>query len=184
MSNLLEVLAVMCELTGTEWSEQAVKAIERELAGYPLQDAIQAVTQCQREARRKVTLADILDRLPSQHPGVEEAWALVSKTMNNEQISICWTDEMRQAYGSAYPLSDDKVAARMAFKETYSRLVSEARANRRLPSWAVSLGYDPIMRDECVREAAQKNLISQATASKLLAYDPPTAEAVKLLEKL
>lgn len=184
MSKLLEALAVMAEVTGTDWSKPTVQFIERELAAYPEKDAVSAIRRCMTELKQKVTLADILDRMPSQHPGVEQAWALISKVMNNEQVSICWTDEMREAYGSAAPLADDMVAARMAFKETYSKLISEARASRQLPAWSVSLGYDVLMREECVREAAQKNLISQVTAAKLLAYDPPTDEAKNLLTGL
>ncbi|MDH4329924.1 MAG: hypothetical protein OEW25_01025 [Nitrospira sp.] len=184
MSKLLLSLAVMCELTDTNWSEPTVKAIEQELSAYPEADVLGAIRKCQGELARRVTLADILDRIPSQHPGVEEAWVLVSQTMNNEHISIVWTDQMRKAFGAAVAVQDDKIAARMAFKEVYSRELREARANHVFPVWNVSLGYDPIMREECVKQAAQKNLIGQAYAAKLIAYDPPTEEAVKLLEKL
>ena len=102
--------------------------------------------------------------------------------MNNEQMSICWTNEIREAYGSAAPLAGDLVAARMAFKEAYVRLVGEARVHRQLPIWSVSLGWNKALRDECVREAAQRNLISQAYATQLLAHDPPRDEAMKPLE--
>lgn len=181
MSSLLESLAVLAEVTGTEWSEPTVRVIERELSTYPESEVSQALHRCMTELRQKVTLADILDRMPSQHPGVEQAWGLISKVMTSEQISICWTDEMREAYGAAAPLADDLVAARMAFKEVYSKLISTARANRTLPTWSVSLGYDKSLRDECVREAAQRNVISQTHAAKLLAHDPPTEEAKQLL---
>lgn len=184
MSKLLEALAVVCELTGTEWSKPTIKVIEQELSAYPIQDVQLALRRCQTELKGRVTLADILDRIPSQHPGVEEAWGLVAKVIKNEQVSICWTDEMRTAYGAAAPLAADLIAARMAFREVYVKELSGARANRQLPSWSVSLGYDPTMRDECIREAARRNLISQVTAAKLLAHDPPTAEAVKLLEAM
>lgn len=182
MPNLIEQLAVTVELTGSEWTKCAVKIVAQELSGYPEPDVVLALQRCRAEVKHKLTLADILDRLPGQHPGVEQAWGLISKVMSNEQVSICWTDEMREAYGAAAPLADDKVAARMAFKETYTKLVSEARAKRAMPSWNVSLGWDKNLRDECVREAAQKNLISQVYAAKLLAHDPPTEEAMKLLE--
>ena len=181
MSKLLEALAVMAELTGTEWSKPTIKVIEKELSAYPENDVLLAIRRCQGELRHRVTLADILDRIPSQHPGVEEAWAQVSKVMNNEQVSIVWTEQMREGFGAAVAVQDDKIAARMAFKEVYTRAVSEARGNRSLPTWSVSLGYDPGMRADCVREAQRKNLISQVYAAKLLAYDPPTDEAVKLI---
>lgn len=183
MSKLLEALAVMAELTGTEWSKPAIKVIQQELSAYPEQDVLGAIRRCQGELRHRVTLADILDRIPSQHPGVEEAWAQVSKVMNNEQVSsIVWTEQMREGFGAAVAVQDDKIAARMAFKEVYTRAVREARANRQLPSWSVSLGYNKALRDECVREAAQRNLISQVYAAKLLAHDPPRDEAMKLIE--
>jgi hypothetical protein len=181
MSGLLEALAVLAELTGTQWSKATVRVIEQELLAYPEQDVFQAIRRCQVELRGRVTLADLLDRIPSQHPGVEQAWGLIVKLMGNEAVSICWTEQMREAYGAAAPLASDLVAARMAFKENYTRLVSEARANRRLPSWSVSLGYDRSLRDECVRDAAQRNLISQLCAAKLLAHDPPTPAAKELL---
>lgn len=184
MSKLLEALAVMAELTGTDWSKPAIRVIEHELSAYPEADVLGAIRKCQGELTRRVTLADILDRIPSQHPGVEEAWALVSQTMNNEYVSIVWTEQMSKAYGAARAVQNDKIAARMAFKEVYSRELREARANHVFPKWSISLGYDPIMREECIREAAQKNLIGQAHAARLLAHDPPTAEAVKLIEQV
>lgn len=183
MSRLLETLAVLAEVTGTEWSKPTIRVVEQELQAYPEPDVLLAIRRCQSELRHKVTLADILDRMPNQRPGVEEAWGLVSQVMNNEQLSICWTDEMREAYGVAAPLTDDLVAARMAFKERYTKLVSEARATRKPIAWSVSLGWDKNLRAECVQEAARKNLISQEYATRLLPYDPPTDEAVKLLEQ-
>lgn len=184
MSKLLESLAVLCELTGTDWSKPTIRVIEQELSAYPPADALAAIERCGREIRGRVSLADILDRIPSQHPGVEEAWATVSKLIHNEDISIIWTQEMREAYGAVAPLAHDKVAARMAFREKYGHLVSMARAKRQLPTWCVSLGYDRALREECVREATRLNLISQVNTAKLLAHDPPTEEARKLLEAI
>lgn len=184
MSTILKALAVTAELTGTEWSKEACRMIADRLTGYPEPAVLEALARCQGEIKYKLTLADILDRLPGQHPGVEEAWGMVTRVMNNEQLSICWTDDMREAYGAAAPLADDKVAARQAFKEKYSALVAKRRARGTPPTWCVSLGFDKSMRDEAVREAAEKNLISSQYASKLLAHDPPRDEAQKLLESV
>lgn len=183
MSKLLESLCVMAELTGTEWSKPTIRVIEQELSVYPENDVLLAIRRCQNELRHRVTLADILDRMPNQRPGVEEAWGLITQVINNEHASIYWTEEMRQAYGAAAPLADDLIAARMAFKEMYVKLVSEARATRKPIEWSVSLGWDKSLREECVKEAERKNLISQEYAKKLLPYDPPTQEAIKLLEQ-
>lgn len=184
MSKLLEALAVMAEVTGTDWSKPTVQVIERELCAYPESVVLGAVKRCMSELSRKVTLADILDRIPGQHPGVEHAWGLISKTLANEQLSICWTEEMREAYGAAAPLAGDPVAARMAFKEVYGKLVSEARATRRMPNWSVSLGWDTTLREECIQEAQRLNLISHESAQRLLPDRAPTVEAIAVLKKV
>jgi hypothetical protein len=184
MSTILKALAVTAELTGTEWSKEACRMIADRLMGYPEPAVLESLARCQGEIKYRLTLADILDRLPGQHPGVEEAWGMVTRVMNNEQLSICWTDDMREAYGAAAPLADDKVAARQAFKEKYSTLIAQRRAMGTPPTWCVSLGFDKSLRDEAVKEATAKNLISQQYAAKLLAHDPPRDEAQKLLENL
>lgn len=184
MSKLLESLCVMAELTGTEWSKPTIQVIEKELSAYPEQDVLMAIRRCQTELRARVSLADILDRLPNDRPGVEEAWSLVSKVLGNDYASICWTDEMRQAYGAAAPLVDDPVSARMAFKEKYGSLVREARATRKPVSWAVSPGWDKALREECAIEAARKNLISKQYATQFLSCEAPTSEAIALLQEV
>jgi hypothetical protein len=142
-----------------------------ELSIYPAQNVLTALSRCRKELR-KLTLADILDRLPGGHLGVEEAWSKVSQCMNNEQISIVWTEEMRQAYGAAAALADDKVAARMAFKEVYTKLVNEARTSAKTPSWSVSLGFDKALRQEAIEQAVTLNQISAEHGKKLLPVQP------------
>ena len=183
MDELIAAVAVTAELTGTELSKAACRMLVEELSGYPTADVLTALSRCRRELRGKMSLADILDRLPNGRPGVEEAWALIRQVMSNEQASIVWTDEMRAAYGAAAPLADDLVAARMAFKEKYTALVSAARAERRPLSWSVSLGFDPNQRREAVEEATRRNLISQEQAQKLIP-EISNAEAQSLVKQL
>jgi len=177
---VVQAVLVTCELIGQQISDAAVRAMVEELALYPERAVLEALSRCRREVRTRVlTLSDVLDRLPGGHPGAEEAWAIVSaaigpRGLEREDVSIVWTDEMREAFGVALPLGSDKVAARMAFKEAYTQRVSLARANRQQPQWAVSLGYDPHGREVAVQQALSRNQISQATASLLL----PHAEAV------
>jgi len=184
MSNVAKALAVTAEIIGTEWSKEAAKMIAGQLESYPEAAVMESLARCRSEIKGRLTLADILDRIPGQHPGVEEAWSMVSRVMNNEQISVCWTEDIREAYGVVATLADDKVAARMAFKEKYGTLIAQRRAMGKPPAWCVSLGFDKAMRDEAVREATGKNLISSQYAAKLLAHDPPRDEAQKLLESV
>lgn len=170
--DLIESISVTYELIGQALSDAALKGLAQELRRYPEPAVLEALARCRRECR-KLTLADILDRVPGGHPGAEEAWAIVSSAigprgLEREDVSIVWTDEMREAFGVALPLGSDTVAARMAFKECYAKLVSTARAQRRSPSWSVSLGYDPHGREVAVQQALSKNQISQAQAARLL----------------
>ena len=164
---LTEAVKATYAVIGQETTDIQLAMAVEELALYARPDVFAALSRCRKELR-KLTLADILDRLPGGHPGPEEAWALVSKCMNNEQISITWTNEMRVAYGSAAALSVDAIAARMAFKEVYAKLVNEARTAGSKPTWSVSLGYNPALRTEAIEEAVRLNRISQAHANVLL----------------
>lgn len=179
-----QAVLVTCELVGQTLTDAAMEGMVAELSRYPEASVMESLLRCRRELR-KLTLADILDRLPGQHPGPEEAWGLVSRCLANEQVSIVWTEEMREAYGTAAALASDPVAARMAFKECYVKLVSTARAQRRSPAWSVSLGYDPHGRELALTEAVQKNQISQTHAARLVpCLDPPVADVQALLEQI
>lgn len=73
----------------------------------------------------------------------------------NEADSAALTAEAREAMFIALPLITigDLVQARMAFLESYRRLVSQARAARENVTWQLTLGHDKLGR-----ESAQKDL--------------------------
>jgi hypothetical protein len=87
--------------------------------------------------------ADIEAQLPSRElwHDAEEAWAMCPK---DEHASAAMTDEMAQALGVALDLirDGDMIAARMAFKSAYTRLVDEAKRAGKAPRWFASLGHD------------------------------------------
>lgn len=87
-------------------------------------------------------------------PGPEEAWAIALGS-RDEADTVVWTRETAEAMGIATPLLEirDEVGARMAFRESYNRLVDEARREHMPVSWVVSLGFDSKRRDEAVRAA-------------------------------
>jgi hypothetical protein len=62
----------------------------------------------------------------------------------DENDSAAMTSEMSQALAVANDLiyEGDLVAARMAFKAAYNRLVDEAKMQGRKPQWFASLGHD------------------------------------------
>jgi hypothetical protein len=94
-------------------------------------------------------------------PGAEEAWS-VAVASQPEAETVVWTDETRQAwFDAALPLIRvrDQIGARMAFKEAYARLVTEARANQTPVVWIVSDGTDPERKRAAVARAVESGRI-------------------------
>lgn len=115
------------------------------------------------------TPADVLAQIEvlvnDGRPGVEEAWAMVPQ---HESDTAVWTTEMAEAYGVASPLiaAGDKVGARMAFKEVYTRAVTLAKAAGRPAEWTLSLGSDLQHRRRTLRAAVEAGRITAAAAEE------------------
>lgn len=182
---LTEAVKGTYAVIGQAMTDTELAMVVSDLSIYPPAAVMTALTRCRRELKR-ITLADIIDRIPGGHPGVEEAWAMVSTIIGDEDASIVWTEEMRRSYGVASSLVDDLIAARMAFKESYLSQVGEARAKGQLVKWSASLGWDKQRREIAVKEAVEKGRLTHASA---LAYCPDlmlpnTSESQKLIEEV
>lgn len=179
--DLLEAVTATYAVAGQEISDIGLKAIVTELQGYSPIAVMEALKRCRKELR-KITLVDILDRIPTGHPGVEEAWSMVSGLLANEDASVVWTDQMAKAFGVARPLAGDKIASRMAFKECYLSDVIEARDWKLGPKWRASLGHDPHGRQSVIEDAVKRGRLSLDHAKKLLPDFSSPAATVALPE--
>lgn len=179
---LLEAVAVTAELCGRTFSEPAARIFVADLDGFPEPAVIKALAKCRREVRGILTVQDVVSRIDDGRPGAEEAWALMPF---DESQSVVWSDEMARAFGVAGPLlaHGDKVAARMAFKEAYSRMVAEARDAGRKVTWTPSLGHDERGRAAALQAAAEAGRISHDHASSLApALPAPSAQILQLVQ--
>lgn len=181
-AELIQAIAVTGELTGTQLSEAAARMMMADLSEYDERAVIAALARCRRELKGRLTLAEIIARIDDGRPGVEEAWAMLPR---DEYKTVVWTDEMTQAWSVALPLLDegDEVAARMAFKEAYTRIVTTARSERKRPVWSASLGHDPRGRESALMDAVQKGRLSANAAKSMLPYHEPSPQWIALLEK-
>lgn len=128
----------------------------RALAAYPINEVragLDAHVMHPERGRFLPMPADVIAQIQGivaddGRPGAEEAWAVCFRA-TDERATIVWCGEMAEAFGVAAPLlqAGDEVAARMAFKETYSRLLAEARERRAPPKWSATLGDDGDLRD-------------------------------------
>lgn len=164
--NLHEEIAVTAELTGTNLSESAAEIMTTELAAYPTGQVLEALKRCRRELKGRLTMAAVLERLDDGRPGAEEAWAMLPL---DENSTAAWTAEMSQAFGVVLRMIDagEMVAARMAFKETYQRLVQQARDAAQPVHWMVTLGHDPAGREGPLIAAVERGRITLKAASDL-----------------
>ena len=165
-SKLLEAVAVTAELCGRTFTPAGAAVFTDDLSGFPETAVLKALTRCRREVKGMLTIQDVVSRIDDGRPGVEEAW---SQMPFSESQSVVWTDEMCRAFGIARGLLDegDKVAARMAFKEAYTRMVGEARDAGLKVVWTPSLGYDKNSHAAALSEAVATGKLSYAHAADL-----------------
>lgn len=130
--------------------------------------------------------ADLIELMAGNdgRPGAEEAWSTVP---HGEQSTAVWTEDAQQAFFSgACDLLErgDSIAARMAFKESYERIMREARSNRRPCKWVISLGWDVTDRQIKISEAVTLGRLSLESAKKalpMLEYHPQPGANLKLV---
>jgi len=125
------------------------------------------------------TPADIVGKIEARlardgRLGVEEAWARSLPALDERQ-TVVWCEEMAEAFAVARPLlvQGDTVGARMAFRETYARLIEHSRSNREQPRWHVSEGRDPALRVAAVRAAVEAGCLTMGRAEPYLALPAP-----------
>lgn len=177
--DLIQALAATAELCGTNLSEAAAKLLLSDLSEYDERAVVAALSKCRRELKGRLTLAEIVSRIDDGRPGPEEAWAVMPI---DEATTVVWTQEMSSAFWIAQPLIDqgEIVAARMAFKEAYLKLLAEAREQRIPAKWTVSLGHAQDGRQPVIAAAVEKGRITHEFACRLL----PNYESVDTVTPL
>lgn len=169
-SEVIKAIAVTAELCGRTFSPEAAMMFAGDLEGFPDHSVLAALSRCRKEVKSFLTVADVVTRIDDGRPGAEQAWAMIPQ---DEQISVVWSEEMAAAFGVAAPLLQigDKIGARMAFKETYTKLVSDARDQRQAPKWTPSFGDDKSGRQLAVTEAVRHGRLTVDHAVSLLPHD-------------
>jgi hypothetical protein len=180
--DVMKAVLVTWELMNQSLTDAAAEAIVGELIQHDEGDVLLALTICRKELRR-ITLADVLDRIPGGHPGVEEAWAVCARWVcdGDERSTFFWTDEIAEAAGIASAVGGDKVAAHMAFKEKYTALVEQAKREQRKPQWRICRGTDKGLVTETVAKAVLAGKITYEHGKKLIPHDISDDDARGLL---
>lgn len=111
-------------------------------------------------------------------PGADEAWAIAIGAAD-EAATLVWTEEMAEAWGVCRHVfaSGDEVGARFAFRESYTRMVEEARRARKPAVWTTSLGHDAKQRDAAIAKAVE---LGRLPAPERLALPAPINSLAEL----
>lgn len=184
---LTKAIVATAELMGNELTLEAGRIMCNDLAEYPEDRVLFALQRCRREVRGRLTLAEVVARIDDGRIGPEEAWAMMPRS---ESQSVVWTQEMSEAFFKSLPLleSGDEVAARMTFKETYTRLITDARATKRTVAWTVSIGHDKSQLEQVLKDAVQRGRLTMQQAQIALpnhTFDalPAPAETLRLIHE-
>lgn len=166
-TGLIKKIAVTFEVAGSQLSEAAMEMIASDLSGYPAHAVSLALDKCRAEVNGRLTIAHVIQRIDDGRPGVEEAWNMLPKT---EAETAVLTSEIMEAFGACVSLMDegDMIGARMAFKEKYSAVLSDARAKGAPVKWSASLGHSVAGRECALREAVSRGRLPAKYACALL----------------
>lgn len=173
-----EMLTACCINYGRDATKETLRMWWAQLAEHDIAAVGKAFMAHIRSSSRMPTVFDILDLINASNPamrrpGADEAWAKVPRS---EADSVIWTEETAYAWNIASPLVNpnmvdkpDWIAARMAFKDAYTRAVDAAKANGKPIKWVFAKGYTNDNLLDVVNEAVQLGRITEEEARPLLA---------------
>ena len=173
-----EIYRGVCATYGREASKEAMRIAWAALAAYDINQVSTAYTAHLMRSKYMPTPAEIIsaihDSTPSmRRPGSDEAWAMMPR---DESDSVVWTEEMAQAWAVASNLVNpfvvdkpDWVAARMAFKDAYTRAVETSRAQGKPASWKVCRGTRTDNLEDVLTEAVRLGRLQPEDAGPYLA---------------
>lgn len=166
----------------------SVKAMDMTIEAlneFPIQHVIGAIKKHIKTGRFAPTPADIIeiiaDHTRTKHIGPDEAWTIALAAMD-EFETVIWTKEIAEAKAIAQGIYDegDKVAARMAFKSAYERIIKTASR----PAWYVTEGFDAQRRIEAVRQGVDRGLLPREALQKYIEAPVTTfAQLTSMAEK-
>jgi hypothetical protein len=150
------ILLAMSEITGKQLGNTAIALMLSDLKDYSESEVIDALGKCRREVKYFPTISDIVERIPDGHLSPSEAWAKIPR---DEYQSVAWTKEIEKAYFDCRDIlrDGDRVAARMAFIESYKKRVSEAKNNGERAHWKLGRGDNKAEWEDVKREVARLN---------------------------
>lgn len=159
---LIKQIAATFELCGgAPLNETALGLVVYELEKYRESEVLPALQRCRTEVKGKLSLADIIQKIPkssADRPSADIAFAMLPQS---EAQSVVWTREMAEAHGVVRELLEtDPTGARMAFRDAYTRLCDQSLAEGKDVEWEYSAGTYAAGRETVLKDALKKGRMS------------------------
>ncbi len=141
------------------------------LSAYPIEEIDAALSMHCKASKFAPRPADIIEIINRKHAGLwkssDEAWA-VARQLSDQCASVITTDVIMEALDGLYDLlEDDPIAARMAFKSAYERIMQAGKISGRVPKIQFSPGFDATQRLEAANEACWIGVEQQKVSAYL-----------------
>ena len=180
------------EVTGGKPSDSAITLAFTILQKYDIdtvKKALGAHLSNPRTGKFQPKPADVIEQIQKVlhndgRPEANEAWA-IAITSFDESATVILNDDISAALElCSHIYSDgDKTGARMAFKESYEKVVAKARDEMKPLKWWPSLGHDKHSRESVLNDAVEKGLLPASQVNGILPK-PITQDGQKLLSKV
>ncbi|MEB4589999.1 hypothetical protein VSS37_03315 [Candidatus Thiothrix sp. Deng01] len=172
-------ITATAEVMSLRLSENALLMMVEDLSAYSL-DAVRAALKRTRRECKRLTIADVIERINDGRPTPEQAWAGLPRS---EHETALLTAEMMSGLSVAAPLIDagEMIQARIAFLEVYRAECARARADITPVKWSVSLGFDIEHREKVLALAVQTGKLQREYAISLLPQRSPTKAGCALI---
>lgn len=183
--NFSELLVSVADYYGKSLKPAAIQFYWNALSALDFDTVQNLVNEHVKTKEFMPKISELLDTVRNLdgRPSPEEAWSMVARSLNDEGATIVWTYEMAAAFGVALGLQDDRIGARMAFKEAYAGAVRAARKEGRWVRWTPSLGHDVNGREGPLLEAAKLGRLTVNHVRGLLPYRDVNHDVAKLIEQ-
>ena len=171
---IAELIDATAEILGSQIKPQIIKIMCDDLSDYEFNDIQAALTACRREVKGRLSLKDIIDRLPKKGdelPTADELWGQVYEYLTDEYKTFVLPEmafiALENTNGGIYELamSGDKTAARMAFKAAYERLSQGFNGK---VNYVIRLGLNKENQASAIKTAYLEKKITKETAAAFL----------------
>lgn len=182
---LMELILLMAEYHKEDLSPARKLMFCEDLKVYDI-DAIKkswAAFRMDPKNKGMPTPAQIVDNFQDGRPSDQEAWAQIPK---DESGSVVWSEEMRLAFGDAYPLlsNGNPSGAFFVFRDSYNRRVRFARHSNKKPRWSLTFGTNHASRAGALKQAVEKGIIDMSEAKLMLPEAFSDSELQQIPEKI